>query len=129
MASACDCGRVIEQPARGRPRKKCAVCSPVNRRRPPASLAPVAAFPPAPPAPLAPLVRATMAELEAAGRADSADGLVAVLLAEHLSRFTGTPSGLAALAKQFDASKTRALEGAGGAEDDPLEGMFDAESG
>lgn len=110
--TACDCGRVIEQPSRGRPRKRCAVCSPVNRRRPLAVVRPAAESADPEPRAVPRLVRALLDELVPAGRDGTPEGILAVDIAERLSDFSGTASQYATLVREFHATKAAALAGA-----------------
>lgn len=90
-------------------RLKCESCSPprpARGKRPPAVvvLGPPARVEPA-------LVAALRVEL--AERADSADGLVALAIAEAITAGGHTASGLAALQKAYGEAKKRALAGVG----------------
>ncbi len=129
-ATVCNCGRVIEQPKAGRRRKYCLICSPQDdgkskAKRALAAVAPIAAGPlEAPPA----LVVATRTELEQAGRSETPEGIVVLTLAAQIAAGGGSAAGLAALVREFHASKARALAGAE-ADADVIDGIFGAESG
>jgi hypothetical protein len=125
--TACDCGRVIEQPKTGRKRRKCAVCSPPDLRDRTPRLGvvhdlPAAAAPDAP-APVT-LVGATQAELAAVGRDGTPEGLIVLTLAAQIAAGGGSAAGLAALVREFHASKARALDGAQSGEADVIDGIF-----
>lgn len=113
----CDCGRRIEQPATGRRRSKCLVCSPPDRRtvtgsrrqpRVGAPSATVAALPDRPAAD-GPLTAATRGELEKAGRAGSALGVAALVAAATVDRGGMTANGLAALLRAHRDALAEAL--------------------
>lgn len=59
--------------------------------------------------PDSPLVAALRRELDEAGVADTADGMVAIRLAEKLSQPGDTGSAMASLARQLSAAKAEAL--------------------
>lgn len=60
-----------------------------------------------------PLLAATLVELDAAGRAASALGQTALLLARRLDAATREPGmGMAALARQYEATLAAAVKGA-----------------
>jgi hypothetical protein len=129
-ASVCNCGRVIEQPKAGRRRKYCLICSPQDDGKSKAkrALAAVGALPPVQPVEPPALVVATRAELEQAGRSETPEGIVVLTLAAQIAAGGGTAAGLAALIREFHASKARALAGAD-ADADVIDGIFGAESG
>jgi len=122
---ACGCGTVL--PPRigpGRPPKYLAEHAPDKRqgrrnRRAElpgvpsdglASVTPLGGTRPEPTEP--PLVAATRTELAAAGRDVTPEGLITLQLAWQISVGGGTQAGLAALVREFHATKARALDGA-----------------
>lgn len=120
MERECACGRRFTQkPGPGRPRRKCEVCSPPEARRPaaPALSRPAAvvelqfAAPAAIPGPRG-VVAATQDALEAAGRAETPLGAIALQLARTVVEGGHTASGLAALSKELRSALSAALEGA-----------------
>lgn len=121
-ASACECGRVIEQPRTGRPRTKCLICSPKRLASVPTDGVQAA------PGPAPALVEATRAQLASADRDGTPEGLIVLMLAGQIAAGGGTAAGLAALVREFHASKVRALAGAE-QDGDVIEGIFRSESG
>lgn len=131
MATICACGCGRELPPRtgpGRPPKYLAEHAPDKRQgrrdrsKPVPSIAPVVSMPQpvhAEPA----LVTATRSELEKAGQAGTPEGLIVLTLAAQISAGGGTQAGLAALVREFHASKARALDGATDA-GDVVAGIF-----
>jgi hypothetical protein len=75
-----------------------------------------------------PLVEATRAELAAAGRDGTPEGIVVLTLAAQIAAGGGSAAGLAALVREFHASKAKALDGAG-VDADIIDGIFGARSG
>lgn len=162
----CDCGRVIVQPARGRKRHKCLVCSPPRNRTQdriaatgtigpvvvqlhPERALPWASKPgPMPPVmPAAetpqavaerserppraednPLFGVTLAELRAAGRAETPEGVIVLTLAAQIATGGGSAAGLSALVKQFHLSKDIALKDSAPATD-VVSDIFGSETG
>lgn len=106
-ASACDCGRVIEQPAVGRRRVRCAVCSP-KKVRPPSRVS-VLAPPPAVHVP-GEVESALRVVLESAGRADRYQAVLALRLARQLDSGTSV-AGAQGLVSQVDQMMRAALDG------------------
>jgi len=115
----CACGRSFTPPpGPGRPRVKCEVCSPPGKRhkteprRPAAEVhqLPLAA-PAAIPGPRG-VVAATQDALEAAGRAETPLGAIALQLARTIVEGGHTASGLAALSKELRNTMEEALAGA-----------------
>ena len=121
MAKCRDCSANLPpHVGRGRPRTRCAECSPArNRGRKPA---PVVSFPVLQ-TPPADVVEAARRELTAAGRAESSAGLAALVLAQRLhDSLTDSSVNCAAVAKQFSAAMAEAMAEAAKAEDvDELE--------
>jgi hypothetical protein len=123
----CGCGRTIDQPATGRRRLKCSTCSPFRPRNrkvqplpgPSATVPTIGVGVPLP-ALSGPgrLEAATLAELEAAGRASTSAGVEALHLAQLLDRGGYTAAGAASLAKARRESMVVALAGAKVAADD-----------
>jgi len=131
MGEVCGCGRPIVQPRTGRRRSKCVTCSPPERRdRRVRDLGPVVVSLPADSGPvvLPPLVEATRAELAAAGRDGTPEGIVVLTLAGQIAAGGGSAAGLAALVREFHASKARALDGVQGSAD-VIDGIFGARTG
>lgn len=146
MSDTCDCGRIIQQPATGRRRRKCRICSPPDTRirydkgrlalvgpsteQPvPASTqgkasAQAPASPPARPVlPAGPMRAATLLQLRDAGKAETPEGIALLALAEVIDARGGTAQGLVAAIKQYDLSKAALLADVG--EDaDVIAGIF-----
>lgn len=114
------CGHQFRKP-RGTRRTYCFTCHPSRPRPEPLSPVVVPIGGPAPDAPA--LVEATRAELAAAGRDATPEGLIVLTLAAQIAAGGGSAAGLTALVKEFHASKARALEGAT-EEADVLDGIF-----
>lgn len=111
-SDVCDCGRTIEQPATGRRRTKCLVCSPADRRDR-RKMAPVTALPGAEiEHPYVSAVRRKLGD-----EADSADGLGILMLAEVFAAGGGTQAGLVALHRRIDEALVAVLK-ATAADDD-----------
>lgn len=111
----CGCGAAIEQPSTGRRRVKCATCSPPDPRD--RKVKALAAVPAASPSGPGLIEVATLAELEAAGRAASSAGVEALHLARLLDAGGYTAQGAAALAKARREALAVALAHAKPAED------------
>jgi hypothetical protein len=122
---ACGCGKALPpRTGPGRPAKYLAEHAPDKRqgrrsRRAElpavpteglASVTPLAGSRPAPTEPA--LVAATRAELAAVDRDVTPEGIIVLQLAWQISAGGGTQAGLAALVREFHASKARALDGA-----------------
>jgi hypothetical protein len=113
MADICDCGRVIEQPATGRKRRRCKVCRPPQTRKP----APVVGLPSRKasqlpePAVRRSLAASTRADLAAVGREDTTAGITTLHLAELLDAGGYTAQGAASLVKAHREALGLALEG------------------
>lgn len=118
---ACDCGRVIDQPATGRRRRKCLICSPPDKRdrsvKPLPSAPTVTTIGPAPDAGPGPIEAATLAELDAAERTSSSAGVEALHLAHLLDAGGYTAAGAAVLAKARREALAVALANARPADD------------
>lgn len=129
MADICDCGRTIEQPATGRPRRKCKVCSPPRSRRPTAPVLPMrASSQPGPAAkPRPTLEERTRAELQEVGRDETSAGVAALALAELFDAGGYNAQGAAALVKAHREALELALAGAH-SEADVIELIFGAEA-
>ena len=124
---------MITQPKTGRRRSKCTECSPPDTRarrdKRVRDLGPVVvSIAPGVEAELPPLVAATLGELEAAGRDRSAEGLIVLTLAAQIARGGGSAAGLAALIREFHASKAKALAGADD-DADVIAGIFGTVTG
>jgi hypothetical protein len=102
-ADACDCGRVIVQPATGRRRTKCAVCSPPDTRDRRRAPAPVTTLPGGGEHPLVTRTRADLGDL-----ADTAEGMILLQLAAAIAAGGGSPTGLVRLSERYETAK-RAL--------------------
>lgn len=108
----CDCGRTIEQPATGRRRRKCKVCSPPDRRngeRPPrAAVVALAAGV----RERGPLEDAAYVELAAVGREASMRGLLYLGLCRQFEGGDLTGSQAVAMSARILEAQRAALEGA-----------------
>jgi len=117
MAKRCvDCPEILQpQIGRGRPRIRCPQCS-VKRRGKSLTVAPTPLGPP--PGPESPLEALTglaagvRAELEAAGRADSVDGMAAIHAAETLDRQDVSGAARASLLREMRTAAADALRAA-----------------
>jgi hypothetical protein len=116
VADVCDCGRIIEQPKRGRPRSKCLICKPPRKRPKPPPTSPVlpTLIPPKPAEPSGrpSLSSRTLVELAGAGRESSAAGVRALMLAEAVDAGGYNAQGMAALMKAHEQALSVAMEGA-----------------
>jgi len=132
MGDTCDCGRFIEQPKTGRRRRKCRVCSPPENRNRSVKLAPVVTALPAAHSASGSvepeLLTTTRAELAAVGRDGTPEGLIVLTLAAQIAAGGGTAAGLAALVREFHASKARALDGTAPTAD-VIDGIFGSRTG
>ena len=117
----CNCGRVIQQPATGRRRRKCFICSPPENRNRRVKALPAPKTPPTTPTLLSingsadgpgHIESATLAELEVASRAKTSAGVEALHLARLLDAGGYTAQGAASLAKARREALAAALEGA-----------------
>lgn len=121
MAYCRDCSVILPpHVGPGRPRTRCAECSPArNRGRKPAPVSVLAVVH----TPPADVVEAARRELTAAGRAESSAGLAALVLAQRLQdSLTDSSVNCATVAKQFSAAMAEAMAAATPAEDvDELE--------
>lgn len=109
--NVCDCGRTIEQPATGRKRKRCKVCSPPESK--PAAPRLVTPLPvPREAGSIRPTIAAsTLADLTRVDRHDTTAGITALHLAELLDAGGYTAQGAASLVKAHRESLALALEG------------------
>jgi hypothetical protein len=125
----CSCGRrFTPKPGPGRPRRKCEKCSPPEARRSDApsqsrpakvvdfGLVSPVATPTALSGPRG-VVEAAQDALEAAGRAETPLGAIALQLAKTVVEGGHTASGLAALSKELRSALEAALAGAPAAPD------------
>ena len=115
MSGCATCGEPLPpRKGEGRPRVHCEACRPSKRTR--KQIAEVRAVASTQSAPAAPdssgVYGATLSELNAAGRADTAKGRACLLLAERLDERVDTAAGAAAAVKQLRESLDDALAGA-----------------
>ena len=120
----CECGRTIEQPKTGRRRTKCDICRPRRIR----SDRPVTSLPAAPPSVADPLVGITRKQLEDAGRLESPEGALVMLLVQRLVAPGGTQAGAASLSKAFREALAAAMAGAD-QDADVIAGIFGQQTG
>lgn len=126
MAGTCDCGRTIEQPATGRRRSKCKICSPPrdqSHRKAPVLAMPTRQLARQEQGPRPGLAEQTLAELQAAGRDGTAHGIAALGLAELFDAGGYNAQGAAALVKAHREALAVALEG-GDREADVIDRIF-----
>lgn len=115
MSGCATCGEPLPpRKGAGRPRVHCEACRPSKRTR--KRIAEVRAVTSTQSAPAvsnsAGVYAATLSELNAAGRADTAKGRACLLLAERLDERADTAAGAAAAVKQLRESLDDALAGA-----------------
>lgn len=115
MVKPCDCGRVIEQPATGRRRTKCLVCSPSRDRS--ARRAPALGIVGAPsrqkqePTGRLTIAASTLGDLRRVDRHETTAGITALHLAELLDAGGYNAQGAASLVKAHREALALALEG------------------
>lgn len=113
MKACATCGDPLPpRTTTGRPRIHCEACKPPRRRSGQVAEISAATAPVGPPADTSGVYGATFAELAAAGRADTAKGRAALLLAERLDERIDTAAGAAAAVKQLREALDDALAGA-----------------
>ena len=120
MGRTCrDCGAEIPPASgRGRPRARCADCSPPEKRKPVAEPTQVMQLPPQPPSQGEPgLVAAYRDQLDERGVLDTPEGAQVLHLATLLQAGPHTASGAAALSRELRAAAEAALRHAAPAAD------------
>lgn len=115
--NVCDCGRVIEQPATGRKRKRCKVCSPPEKKPPKVGDSRLVILPSRDAArdagqPDRPTIAAsTLSDLRLVDRHQTTAGITALHLAELLDAGGYNAQGAASLVKAHREALAVALEG------------------
>lgn len=111
--NVCNCGRTIEQPATGRKRKRCKVCSPPEKKPPKPGDSRLVVLPvrdPDQPARLT-IAASTLCDLRRAKRHETTAGITALHLAELLDAGGYNAQGAASLVKAHREALALALEG------------------
>ena len=117
----CPCGRVVEQPASGRRRKYCFVCSPPNRRR---SLGTVSQFPAREQPTSDRLTQAVTAALDKEGILETWQGASCIALANLIDREKHGASGAAGTVKALRDAMQYAIQSVGEDEADVISAIF-----
>lgn len=110
-ANICNCGRTIEQPARGRPRLKCKVCRPPEKKKPRPTVVALPQTAPAAPAERGRIATSTLNDLQLVDRHETTQGITALHLAEILDGGRYNAQGAASLVKAHREALALALEG------------------
>jgi hypothetical protein len=107
----CNCGRTIEQAPKGRPRLKCKVCRPPEKKKPRPTVVAMPVPAATEPHALGRIAASTLSDLQLVDRHETTAGITALHLADLLDGGGYNAQGAASLVKAHREALALALEG------------------